>query len=79
MSTNTKEDNKLSPLKRALIAVKDMRAKLEVAERATKEPIAIVGIACVFPKAGGLQDYWANVRNSLSPAKTAQPSEPWHC
>ena len=39
----------LSPLKRALLAIDQLRARLEAAERARHEPIAIVGMACRFP------------------------------
>jgi acyl transferase domain-containing protein/SAM-dependent methyltransferase len=38
-----------SPVKRALLEVREMRAKLEAAERAASKPIAIVGIGCRFP------------------------------
>ncbi|HEX7843259.1 MAG TPA: SDR family NAD(P)-dependent oxidoreductase, partial [Kofleriaceae bacterium] len=41
-------------LQRALSAVKDLRARLAVAEHAHTEPIAIVGIGCRFP--GGVHD-----------------------
>ncbi len=44
----------LSPLKRALIALDQMQAKLDAAENARREPIAIVGMACRFP--GGADD-----------------------
>ncbi len=43
---------------------------------AAQSPIAIVGIACVFPKAGGLHDYWANVRNGVD-AITEIPGAHW--
>ena len=36
-------------LTRALVALKDMRARLERAERSRNEPIAIVGMGCRFP------------------------------
>ena len=32
---------------------------------AVHTPIAIVGISCLFPGAGGLRDYWANVRDGV--------------
>ena len=43
---------------------------------ATQSPIAIVGIACVFPKASGLDDYWANVRDGVD-AITEIPEAYW--
>src|SRR5205807_3409240 len=27
-----------------------------------REPLAIVGIGCLFPKAAGLAEYWANIK-----------------
>jgi polyketide-type polyunsaturated fatty acid synthase PfaA len=28
----------------------------------SREPLAIIGIGCLFPKAAGLADYWANIK-----------------
>ena len=39
----------LSPLKRALIALDHMQARLEAAEAARREPSAIIGMGCRFP------------------------------
>ena len=36
-------------LKKAFLAIADLEAKLAALERAPKEPIAIVGMACRFP------------------------------
>jgi len=36
-------------LRRALVALRDMRSKLDAAERAAHEPIAVIGMACRFP------------------------------
>ncbi|MGI9180315.1 MAG: type I polyketide synthase, partial [Longimicrobiaceae bacterium] len=44
----------ISPIKRALLELREMRAKLDAAERARSEPIAIVGMGCRFP--GGAND-----------------------
>lgn len=48
----------LSPVKRALLAVEDMQARLDAAERRRNEPIAIVGIGCRFPGARGPAAFW---------------------
>ena len=43
---------------------------------AAQSPIAIVGIACVFPRAGSLQEYWANIRDGFD-AITEVPEGHW--
>ena len=47
-----------APLKRALIAIKDLRSRLEVSERAHTEPIAVIGMSCRFPGAPDLGAFW---------------------
>ena len=37
-------------------------------------PLAIVGISCLFPKADGLQAYWANIKNGVN-AITPVPAD----
>ena len=49
---------KLSPLQKAALAVKELRARLDAVEGAQHEPVAIVGMACRFPQADGLEAYW---------------------
>ncbi len=39
----------LSPLKRSLLALRELRAKLETLEQAKTEPVAIIGMGCRFP------------------------------
>ena len=45
------EPGELSPTKRALIELKELRAKVARLERAWNEPIAIVGMGCRYPGA----------------------------
>ena len=33
--------------------------------KAKFEPLAIVGMSCLFPKAQSLQDYWANIKEKV--------------
>ncbi len=77
MNSSVKDSN-TEALKRALFAVKDLRAKLEALERAQKEPIAIIGASCRLP--GGvrnLDDYWQLLRNGVD-AVTEIPRTRWN-
>src|SRR5580698_8083472 len=46
--------DQLSPIKRAIVELRQLRASLKEAERVRNEPIAIIGIGCRFP--GGAND-----------------------
>lgn len=51
-------NGELSPLQKAALVVKELRARLDAAEGAQREAIAIVGMGCRFPQADGLEAYW---------------------
>jgi acyl transferase domain-containing protein/SAM-dependent methyltransferase len=54
MSQSCDRQEQLSPLKRAILELREMRAKLDEADRRQREPIAIVGIGLRLP--GGAHD-----------------------
>ncbi|MEO8693822.1 MAG: type I polyketide synthase, partial [Acidimicrobiales bacterium] len=67
----------LSPLKRAFLAIEDLQARLEAAQHAAREPIAIVGIGCRLP--GAVDDcdqLWALLRDKVD-AISEVPSDRW--
>lgn len=68
----------LSPTKRALLALKQLQARVEELEQAQAEPIAIVGIGCRFP--GGVEspaDFWELLRQGKD-AITEVPGDRWN-
>jgi myxalamid-type polyketide synthase MxaE and MxaD len=70
--------DELSPEKRALAAVRQMRTKLEHLERERTEPIAIVGMACRFP--GGAASpaaFWRLLRDGVD-AVSVVPATRWN-
>lgn len=48
----------LSPLQKAALAIKELRARLDAVEAARSAPIALVGMACRFPGANDCDAFW---------------------
>ncbi|HEV7456874.1 MAG TPA: type I polyketide synthase [Roseococcus sp.] len=61
---------------RALAAVRDLQARLDAAERARREPIAVIGMACRLPGAEGPEAFWELLANGRS-AITEIPPARW--
>jgi len=67
----------LSPTKRAILELRELRARLEEQERRRAEPIAIVGIGCRFP--GGAIDpdtFWRLLSDGVD-AISEVPPDRW--
>ncbi len=70
-------EDHLSTVKRALLTIESLQARLGAAEQAKSEPIAIIGIACRFP--GGANDpdsFWDLMRAGVD-AITQVPPARW--
>ncbi|HLH22063.1 MAG TPA: type I polyketide synthase [Chloroflexota bacterium] len=67
----------LSPVKRAILELREMRARLDEVERRRTEPIAIVGLGLRFP--GGANDpasFWQLLHDGVD-AITEVPADRW--
>ncbi len=79
MNIQDQDKQSLSPLQKALLALKDARIKLASYERFNeKEPIAIVGMGCRFPgDANTLEHFWNLLHHGVDTI-TEIPSDRWN-
>jgi acyl transferase domain-containing protein/acyl carrier protein len=76
VTTRRPEHVPLSPLKRALLALEEMQARLEAMECARTEPIAIIGLGCRFPGAEDPEAFWRLLRDG-GDAVSEIPPDRW--
>lgn len=77
MTNDTVNIENLSPIKRALLEVRDMRAKLDALERAKIEPVAVVGLGLRMPGGANTPEaFWQLLRNGID-AITPIPADRW--
>src|ERR1700759_5427854 len=77
MSQSCDVQEQLSPLKRAILELRELRAKLDETDRRQREPIAIVGIGLRLP--GGAHDessLWQMLADGVD-AISEIPSDRW--
>jgi acyl transferase domain-containing protein/SAM-dependent methyltransferase len=66
-----------SPVKRALLELREMKAKLDAHEQAKSEPIAIVGIGCRFPGGANTPDQFWQLLSGGVDAIREVPADRW--
>ena len=74
MDSLTQRLESMTPLQRAVFALKETQARLEAIQRQRSEPIAIVGMACRFP--GGANDaesYWRLLCEGVNAIRETPP------
>src|SRR5437016_2523883 len=63
---NDLEESYRERLKNAVVAIDKLQSKLDESERARKEPIAIIGMACRFPgHAEDPESFWRVLRDGV--------------
>jgi acyl transferase domain-containing protein len=67
----------LTPLQRAVLALKEMRARLDAAERSHNEPVAVIGLACRFPAGADDPDSLWDLLVSGRDVVSEVPAERW--
>ncbi|MBP5971179.1 SDR family NAD(P)-dependent oxidoreductase [Brasilonema sp. CT11] len=74
---NSESNQSLSTMRRALMALSDMQAKLNAVESTKTEPIAIIGMGCRLPgRSDNPAAFWELVKNKTD-AITEVPSDRW--
>ena len=80
----TQERDALSPTKRAILELRELRARVAELEGAARHPVAVIGLGSRLPGASGPDAYWQLLRDgvlgrspSLHTKVIRDPAEPW--
>ncbi|MBI3243486.1 MAG: type I polyketide synthase, partial [Chloroflexi bacterium] len=78
MNNTSEQLDRRALLQNALVALEEMQAKLDASEQARREPIAIIGLSCRFPRgANSPEEFWQLLRDNVD-AVTEVPPERWN-
>lgn len=73
MEDLTDRIGQLPPLKRALLAIEELQARVDSLEKQQHEPIAIIGIGCRFPGANNPQEFWKILHDGIDAIREVPP------
>ncbi|MBF0398973.1 MAG: polyketide synthase, partial [Desulfobacterales bacterium] len=77
MEDTLKKSDQLSPLQRAVIAMKKMRSQLDAFEKRENEPIAVISMGCRFPgNSNNPEAFWDMLHNGKD-AIIEVPEDRW--
>jgi acyl transferase domain-containing protein/SAM-dependent methyltransferase len=77
MSGTGAGEAQLSPIKRALLEIRELRSKLAESENSMKEPIAVIGVGLRFPGGANTpESFWRLLREGVD-AITEVPRDRW--
>src|SRR5262245_6369856 len=75
MNTTTRSEEQ-ALMKRALLQIRELRARLSNRERSGNEPIAVIGMGCRFPGAPDLAAFWDLLSGGVD-AVSEVPKDRW--
>src|SRR5262245_41053537 len=70
------QETDLSPLKQAYLAIERLQSRVDELQAARAEPIAILGMACRFPRAATPEAFWRMLRDGVDGISEVPP-ERW--
>jgi acyl transferase domain-containing protein len=76
MNTNGSVLEQLSPVKRALLELRELRAQVHALESARREPLAVIGIGCRVPGANGPDELFEMLRAGTDAIREV-PADRW--
>lgn len=77
MNSDGQRTSSLTPVKQAYLKLEELQSKLDAAEQANREPLAIVGMACRFPgESNDPESFWQLLREGRD-ATSEIPADRW--